>query len=122
MRIPILFAILMLTAMSTASAGNPRSQDASQQQQTASASGASTLTGCLKGSKDQYYIVEQDGTRHTLMAKNQHLSSYVNHKVTVTGQADTSRNPGASSDAEGHRKGLFSVDSVSDQGTCKKQK
>ena len=120
MRIPMLLATLMLTAMSTASAQNPSSQDAPQQQQTAAPSGASTLTGCLKGSKDQYYIVEQNGTRHSLMAKNQQLSSYMNHEVTVTGKADTSRNPAGSSDAEGHRKGFFSVDSVSDQGTCKK--
>jgi hypothetical protein len=54
------------------------------------------------------------------MGKNEELSSYVNHKITVTGKADTSRQPAGSSDAEGHRKGFFSVDSVSDQGACKK--
>ena len=108
MRITILLATLTLTGMLAASA------------QTAAPSVSNTLTGCLKGSKDQYYIVEQNGNRHTLMAKDQDLSSYVNHQVTVTGKADTSRNSAAGSDAEGHRKGFFSVDSVSDQGACKK--
>ena len=109
MRITLLLATLTLTAMLTASA------------QTAAPSASNTLTGCLKGSTDQYYIVEQNGHRHTLMAKGQDLSSYVNHQVTVTGKADTSRNSAAGSDAMGHRTGFFSVDSVSDQGACKKK-
>lgn len=111
MRIAILLPTLMLTGILTVLAQNPGSQN------TAS-SGGTTLTGCLKGSKDQYYLVEKNGHRHTLMANNQDLNSYVNHEVTVTGKADTSRT--ANSDAEGHRKGFFSVDSVSDQGACKK--
>lgn len=112
MRLTILLPTLMLTGILTALGQNPGSQS------TASSAG-DTLTGCLKGSKNQYYLVEQNGHRHTLMAKNQDLSSYVNHQVTVTGKADTSRVPGGS-DAEGHRKGFFSVDNLSDQGTCKK--
>jgi|SRR5580692_7711060 hypothetical protein len=120
MRISMLLATLVLIAMLTASAENPMSPGESQQQQAATSSGATTLTGCLKGSKNQYYLVEQGGTRHTLMGKNEELSSYVNHKVTVTGKPDTSRQSAGSSDAEGHRKGFFSVDSVSDQGACKK--
>ena len=112
MRIAILLPTLMLTGILTVLAQNPGSQSTSS-------SGGTSLTGCLKGSNDQYYLVEKNGQRHTLMAKNQDLNSYVNHEVTVTGKADTSRNT-ANSDAEGHRKGFFSVDSVSDQGTCKK--
>jgi len=110
MRTTMLLAMLTLTAMLTASA------------QTAAPSAANTLTGCLKGSADQYYIVEQNGHRHTLMAKNnQDLSSYVNHQVTVTGKADASRSTAPGSDSMGHRGGFFSVDSVSDQGACKKK-
>lgn len=117
MRIAMFFTTLMLISGFTALAANSNSQDTTQQQ-TAASSAANTLTGCLKGSKGQYYIVEQNGQRHTLMAKSQDLSSYVNHQVIVTGKADTSRATG--SDAEGHRKSFFSVDSVSDQGACKK--
>ena len=111
MRIAILIPTLLLTCVVMVLGQNSGSQS------TASASGT-TLTGCVKGSKDQYYLVDKDGHRHTLMAK-QDMSSYVNHEVTVTGKADASRNA-AASDAEGHRKGFFSVDSVNDQGTCKK--
>jgi hypothetical protein len=54
------------------------------------------------------------------MAKgNTDLSAYVNHMVTVKGQAENSRNA-ARSDTEGHRKGFFPVDSVDDQGVCKR--
>ncbi len=114
MRITMLLATLMLAGMLTASAQNPSSPG------TAASSGTRTLTGCLKGSTDQYYIVETNGTRHTLHAKDQDLGIYVNHKITVTGKADTSRNPSASSDAKGHRAGFFSVDKVDDLGACKK--
>jgi hypothetical protein len=117
MRVVTFFAALMLVSGSTGLAASPFSQDTSQQQSSGSSS-ANTLTGCVKGSKGQYYLVEQNGKRHTLMAKDQDLSSYVDHNVTVTGKADTSRATG--SDAEGHRKGFFSVNTVSDQGACKK--
>jgi hypothetical protein len=116
MRIAMFFAALMLVSGCTALAASSSSQDTTQQ--TTASSTANTLTGCLKGSKDQYYLVEQNGKRHTLMATNQDLSSYVNHQVSVTGKASTARTGG--SDAEGHRKGFFSVDTVSDQGACKK--
>jgi hypothetical protein len=112
MRTIILLVTLMLTGILTASAQEPSSQAP------AASSGASTLTGCLQGSTDQYYIVEQNGKRHTLQAKSQDLSTYVNHQVTVTGKASPSRASG--NDSQGHRKGYFLVDSVNDQGACKK--
>jgi hypothetical protein len=118
MRILMLLATLMLTALLTASAQNPNSQGTTQQKQSAATSSSDTLTGCLKGSTDHYYLVEQNGHRHTLMT-SQDLSSHVNHEVTVTGKA--SRQPGTGSDVEGHSSGFFSVDSVSDQGNCKKK-
>jgi len=117
MRIAISLGALMLICVLMASASNP-SQDTTQQQQNAASSSAGTLSGCLKGSKDQYYLVEQNGKRHSLMANNQDLGSYVNHQVTVTGKASAARVP--SSDAEGNRKGFFSLDTVNDQGACKK--
>jgi hypothetical protein len=59
MRLPILLATLTLVAVSTASAENPMSPRENQQQQSATSSDATTLTGCLKGSKNQYYLVER---------------------------------------------------------------
>jgi hypothetical protein len=82
---------------------------------------SSTITGCLKGSKNQYYVMEKNGTRHVLLAKGKDLSPYVDHEVTVTGKADSNRDASSSSD-EGSGRGnrFFSVDEVSDQGACKK--
>lgn len=116
MRITKLLATFVLPAALALSsqAVNP---PATMQQPTASSSGTDTLSGCLKGSKHQYYVVEQDGTRHTVTGKD--LCSHVNHQVTLTGKAETGRGA-AGSDAEGHRKGYFSVDSISDEGACKK--
>jgi hypothetical protein len=120
MRITVLLALLVLTGTMALSAKNVELSATAQQQPAATSSGADSLTGCLKGSKHQYYLVEKDGSRHSLMAKgNQDLSAYVHHMVTVKGQAENSRNA-AGSDAEGHRQGFFSVDSVDDQGACKK--
>jgi hypothetical protein len=106
MRINALLTIIILFGTLTLSAQTPTS------------SGDSTLTGCLKGSTDQYYLVEKNGHKHTLQGKNEDLSQYVNHTVTVTGKASSSRVAG--SDAEGHRKGYFVVNNISDQGSCKK--
>ena len=99
----ILFGTLTLSAQTPSSSG---------------ATGDNTLTGCLKGSTDQYYLVETNGKKHTLQGKNEDFSQYVNHSVTVTGKASTARAP--NSNAEGHRKGYFVVGNISDQGACKK--
>jgi hypothetical protein len=115
MGIAILLAILMLGGTLTVSAQNPNSQPTPS-------NASNTLTGCLKGSEDQYYIVEKNGHRHTLQAKGQDLSSHVNHMVTLSGKTSPSRSAGSSSDAEGNRSGFFSVDNVTDdQGACKKK-
>ena len=117
MRITIQLAAFILTGVLSMLAQTSNPPDTTQ---TGAAASAGTLTGCLQGSHDQYYIVAKDGSRHKLMAKSQDLSQYVDHEVTVAGKADTARNASAGSDAEGHRAGFFSVDSVSNQGACKK--
>jgi hypothetical protein len=109
-RITILLPTVVLLATLAASAQTPSSASA--------ATGDNTLTGCLKGSIDQYYLVEKNGHKHTLQGKNEDLSQYVDHTVTVTGKASTSRVAG--SDVEGHGKGYFVVHNISDQGSCKK--
>ena len=113
MRLTILLSMVLLVGIPTTFAQNPSSQGAASSSNT-------TLTGCLKGSKDQYYVVEKNGHRHSLMENDQDLSVYVNHTVTLTGKASTARKAAGSTDAEGHRSGFFSVQSVSDQGACKK--
>ena len=110
------FALLLVTPSQTLVA-----QDATQAAQANSIPATTTVTGCLKGSKNQYYLMEKSGTRHVLLAKGKDLSPYVNHEVTVTGKADNNRDASSSSD-EGSGRGnrFFSVDDVSDLGACKK--
>jgi hypothetical protein len=110
MRTNVLLTIIILFGTLTLSAQAPSSSSA--------ATGDKTLTGCLKGSTDQYYLVEKNGHKHTLQGKNEDFSQYVDHTVTVTGKASPSRT--SSSDAEGHRRGYFIVSNISDQGPCKK--
>ena|SRR5271166_5628594 len=116
MRIPMLLAIALLAGMALATAQNPTPEPPQ-----VNTPPTSTVTGCLKGSVNQYYVVEKNGTRHVLLAKGHDLSPYVNHMVTLTGKADNNRDASASSDegtARGNR--FFAVDSVDDQGACKK--
>jgi hypothetical protein len=119
MRIVTTLVTLMFACMITVMAQETNPQTTQQQPTAGSGLAASTITGCLKGSASQYYVVQKDGTRQTLMAKGQDLSPYVNHEVSISGKADTSRAGSASSDAMGHRNSLFSVDTVTDQGACK---
>jgi hypothetical protein len=108
MRINALPAIILFGSL-TLSAQTPSSGNAAA---------GETLTGCLKGSTDQYYLVESNGKKHTLQGKNDDFSQYVNHAITVTGKASTARVP--NSNAESHRKGYFAVSNITDQGACKK--
>jgi hypothetical protein len=118
MRAQVLLATLLLSVMATAAAQSSATQT---QQTTSKLPGATTLTGCLKGSINQYYVVEKNGTTHQLLAKGKDLTQYVNHEVTVSGTSDNNRDASASSDeGTAHGGRFFSVDSVSDQGSCKR--
>jgi hypothetical protein len=53
MRIPTLSAVVLLAGMTLAAAQNPILP------QPSTTAGTSTVTGCLKGSVNQYYVVEK---------------------------------------------------------------
>ena len=53
MRIPTLSALVLLAGMTLAAAQNPTLP------QSSTTAGTSTVTGCLKGSVNQYYVVEK---------------------------------------------------------------
>lgn len=106
----LLISTLLVSAVLTAA------QDTTKR--TSSASSSNTLSGCLMGHPDQYYIIDNKGHHHTVMA-GQDLSSFVNHTVIATGRAG--RAPGRSSDTEGHSSGFFRIEKVTDQGYCKKK-
>jgi hypothetical protein len=115
MRIPTLLVIVLLAGIALATAQNPTPS------QSTTTAGNSTVTGCLKGSVNQYYVVEKNGTRHVLLSKGHDLNSYVDHWVTISGKADSNRDASSSSDeGSAHGNRFFAVDEVSDQGACKK--
>ena len=84
--------------------------------------GETTVTGCLKGHTDGFYLIEKDGTMRLLMSPNDNLKPYVYHWVQLGGNRDFGRDASASSD-EGTPHGLrfFQVEEVlSDEGACKR--
>jgi hypothetical protein len=121
MRIAVSLAIFVLAWFALASAQTTTSTGSVAVVQKVSLSpGESTVTGCLKGSTDQYYLVQKDGTMRLLMGPNDELRQYVGHWVELAGNRDNRRDASASSD-EGTPHGLrfFQVENIlADQGSC----
>ena len=93
-------------------ASNPSPARASVQN-VSLAAGQSAVTGCLKGSTNQFYLMEQNGTLHLLMGPNKELQAHVGYWVELGGNRDSSRDASASSD-EGTAHGMrfFQVEEV----------
>lgn len=91
---------------STASQANP------------AASGQPTqIIGCLKGTSQQYRLVEKDGTTHMLMGDESALAGHVGDEVRLVGYRDNRRD---ASSSMGHASNYFQVQSLSsDNGKCK---
>jgi|HubBroStandDraft_4_1064222.scaffolds.fasta_scaffold00417_16 hypothetical protein len=97
MRVPMLLAIVLLAGIAVATAQNPTPP------QSSTTASNSTVTGCLKGSVNQYYVVEKNGIQHVLLSRGHDLSSYVGHWATISGKADINRDASSSSDGVGAR-------------------
>jgi|SRR5208283_1715863 len=123
MRVVLSVAILALTCFALASAQTTNPGGASPALQKANLSpGETTVTGCLQGKTDGYYLTEKDGTMRLLMGPNEELRQHVDHWVQLGGNRDNRRDASASSD-EGTPHGLrfFQVEEIlADQGTCKR--
>jgi hypothetical protein len=117
----ILFTILLVTPALAFSQSETPSATQNSYRQSMFERSNSTLTGCLTGKPDGYQVMDQSGTRHLIMNPNVNLSSYVGHKVELTGTNDARRDAAASSD-EGTAYGMefFKVIQVDkDLGSCK---
>ena len=123
MRIAAPLAILVFSCCATALAQTSQPSAISPSLRTASLSTQeTTLTGCLEGKTNGYYLIEQNGTVHMLMGRNRDLRLYVDRWVELGGNRDNSRDASASSD-QGTAHGLrfFQVEEViADNGTCKR--
>ena len=106
MRFAATLAIVLAACVVAASAqtSNPSPARASVQN-VSLAAGQSAVTGCLKGSTNQFYLMEQNGTLHLLMGPNKELQAHVGYWVELGGNRDSSRDASASS-AEGTAHGM----------------
>ena len=122
MRIAVSVAILTLACCALALAQTTTSSGPAVMQKASLSAGETTVTGCLQGKTDGYYLTQKDGTMRLLMGSNDKLRSYVGHWVELGGNRDLRRDASASSD-EGTPHGLrfFQVEEIlADQGTCKR--
>jgi hypothetical protein len=79
-----------------------------------------TLTGCLSGKPSEYTVTDQNGTKHMIMSPEVDLTSYVGHKVELTGMNGTRRDASASSTGKVGAERWFKVAQVTkDLGPCK---
>jgi len=121
MRFAVSLAILVLVCVVLASAQTTSPTAHATVQKANLSGGDTTLTGCVKGSNDEFYLITKDGTLHMLIGRNRDLRPYVGRWVELGGNRDLSRDASASSD-EGTAHGLrfFQVEEViSDNGACK---
>jgi hypothetical protein len=78
------------------------------------------LTGCLSGKPTEYTVTDQNGTNHMIMSPDVDLTSYVGHKVELTGMNGNQRDASASSTGVVRGENWFSVQQVTkDLGPCK---
>jgi len=88
------------TSSSDSSAQTSSQSSASQ----TSASGYTTVEGCLSGSSGSYTLAAKDGTTYQLTGDTAKLSEHVGHEVKITGTANSaasSPSSGAASSSAG---------------------
>lgn len=79
-----------------------------------------TITGCLTGKQTEYTVTDQNGTKHMILNPDVDLTSYVGHKVEVTGINGARRDASTSSTGKVGAERWFKVVQVTkDLGPCK---
>ena len=120
MRIAVSLVAVLLLCCALASAQTTNTGGAPAVVQKASLSGETTVTGCLQGKTDGYYLTEKDGTMRLLMGPDDELNSYVGHWVQLGGNRDNRRDASAGDEGTPHGLRFFQVEEIlADQGTCK---
>ena len=122
MKLAASLTFFLLVCLACASAQTPSASTAPATLQNASLpAGESSVTGCVHGSTDQYYLIENDGTMRLLMGPNSQLQQLLGHRVVLAGNRDLRRDASASSDGgTPHGLRFFQVEEVlAEQGVCK---
>ena len=123
----LLFSVLLLGlswAMAQNSTSPANSSTAAGQASHASASGQTSVEGCLSGSNGSYTLTDKNGVTFQLTGDTAKLSEHVGHEVRITGKRNSaSSNAGgetASSAAGGAGSEGLEVSSVKHiSKTCK---
>jgi hypothetical protein len=79
-----LFGLILLVAGAWVQAQSQYPQTQSGQT-SASASGQTTVQGCLQGSDGNYTLTDDSGTTYQLQGDTSKLSAHVGHEVQITG-------------------------------------
>ena|SRR5437762_3578558 len=79
-----LLAISLLASAAWLQAQSQYPQTGSSQKG-ASASGQTTIEGCLQGSDGNYTLTDKSGTTYQLQGDTSKLSAHVGHEVQITG-------------------------------------
>jgi hypothetical protein len=89
----------------------------------ASASGQTTVQGCLQGSDGSYTLTDKNGTTYQLQGETSKLSAHVGHEVQITGSttsASTATNPTTGTPAAATQQPTLTVESMKHiSKTCK---
>jgi len=82
----LLLGLTWAVAQSTSSPSSSSSTPSSSGQMSqSSASGESTVEGCLSGSSGSYTLTDNNGTAYQLTGDTAKLSEHVGHEVKITG-------------------------------------
>ncbi len=82
----LLLGLTWAVAQSTSSPSSSSSSPSSSGQMSqSSASGESTVEGCLSGSSGSYTLTDKNGTAYQLTGDTAKLSEHVGHEVKITG-------------------------------------
>ena len=122
----LLFSVLLLgLSWAMAQNGTPSASSSTAAGQTshASASGETSVEGCLSGSNGSYTLTDKNGMTYQLTGDTAKLSEHVGHEVRISGtRSSASSNAGgtASSAAGGAGSEMLQVSSVKHiSKTCK---
>ncbi len=79
-----LLGLILLASAAWVQAQSQYPQTDSRQSE-ATASGHTTVQGCLQGSGGNYTVTDKNGTTYQLQGDTSKLSAHVGHEVQVTG-------------------------------------
>jgi len=108
-RLLLLLSVLLLGACwavaqdstSQTSSNSSESSASSGQNSSATASGATTVQGCLSGSSGNFTLTDKNGNTYQLTGDTAKLSEHVGHEIKVTGTTSSSASAASGGSAAG---------------------